>query len=779
MSHVVVFADQYVVGWDGTAAGADAAKDGCVYGLKEAILARQTRGKCAQPSLVWFAGDPVSSGDEHPRLLKAAPARLKAMGSDIMFESIWFDIDYRFKQTRPPPSGWHAAQVEKLPNLPKGLGWYTTTNGLRLLWPLLPALKVDEFEALHNSLFREISRHIDDGDTLVDPECRSWVHCYFLPNEDARIDLDSMHALEWTPSAAAEYADIDFYLSALSTQSFVLPDKIPGGARNKTIFRYVCQLLAKGIPEPLALEYAATAARERCTPPMGLGEVESIVRKAYKRYQITKNDGPVSWVDQAEKHLPSKAENGVLSSVPEWLEAASPVTLARSLLNAMEAQTPESVVFDRDQLHYYEPQKGCWIGLDKEEVFKLIYKLDRVPVAAGEDKNGQPKIVRLSMSHNIAKDVYTIMSNERAKPGFFDDPATGCAFANGFVHVVERRVELTDNGPHHRVRFAFPFCYVPEAKPELYEKFLNDLFVDDIDRADKVALVREFLGVALLGYSTKLAKVLFLLGEGSNGKSEFFSIIEAIFDATGRRSKMVCNLPLHKFSETFALAKLKDAYLNLVDDMSAKVVAESATFKSAVTGENVSAAFKFGNEFDFSPCAAHAFNLNRLPAVLDPSHGLWRRMMVVSFNRQFVLGVDAEPDIGKKVASAELEQIVSWLIAGGANAVARRSYTTPHSTRVLIERWRSDSDSVRDFLTDELMEEYPDEDAADGWKLAVAQIYMKYTMYVQANMGKPVGRNQFLTRLATWGCERGRESSGRFVKLPPKEMLLSVVSGGK
>ncbi len=65
------------------------------------------------------------------------------------------------------------------------------------------------------------------------------------------------------------------------TPKFKLPDKIPDGTRNSTLFSYARSLAMKGISKNAAICEVQDKNRERCAIPLPDSEVESIVNSAY------------------------------------------------------------------------------------------------------------------------------------------------------------------------------------------------------------------------------------------------------------------------------------------------------------------------------------------------------------------------------------------------------------------------------------------------------------------------------------------------------------------
>lgn len=67
---------------------------------------------------------------------------------------------------------------------------------------------------------------------------------------------------------------------AQERQRFELPDVIPQGKRDDTLFRYACSLQAQGLPDDKIMTIVSDANRARCNPPMSDEDVRNKVRSA-------------------------------------------------------------------------------------------------------------------------------------------------------------------------------------------------------------------------------------------------------------------------------------------------------------------------------------------------------------------------------------------------------------------------------------------------------------------------------------------------------------------
>jgi len=92
---------------------------------------------------------------------------------------------------------------------------------------------------------------------------------------------------------ATLYAEIVRESKSTQSQPATVPDEIPDGERNSTLFSLACSLRTKGLSSPAVLAAISEENRSRCKPPLLDKEVQQIVQSAM-RYE---NDPPAKHKD--------------------------------------------------------------------------------------------------------------------------------------------------------------------------------------------------------------------------------------------------------------------------------------------------------------------------------------------------------------------------------------------------------------------------------------------------------------------------------------------------
>lgn len=286
---------------------------------------------------------------------------------------------------------------------------------------------------------------------------------------------------------------------------------------------------------------------------------------------------------------------------------------------------------------------------------------------------------------------------------FFGGAPKGLGFQNGFVAVEPAGPSLRPNAASNRNRWAYAFDFDPAAACPRWMDFLETVWEGDDDRADKIAATQEFIGAALVGLAPRFKTAITLYGESDSGKSTFLDIVKALFP-TGS----TCTIGLSLLQQEYRRAKLAGKLLNFVAEVQASELLESEAFKAIVAGDVVEGRAIREAPIEFRPMAAHLFAANTLPRVADKSEAVWRRWLVLTFNRCFERQPTAgkptaKNDLAEQVLATDVSGILAWAMHGLARLLANRAYTIPRSSREVLVAWKKDSNPVELFVDEEVL----------------------------------------------------------------------------
>jgi P4 family phage/plasmid primase-like protien len=414
------------------------------------------------------------------------------------------------------------------------------------------------------------------------------------------------------------------------------------------------------------------------------------------------------------------------------------------------------VVFDLGELHVYDEKSGAWLSYERHHVVQVVTRYAGANIYAGPDE-----VRALKMSNGFANGAASLIESTSRKREFFERRSVGCGFRNGFL-----RADGTwlDKSPDLRVleTEVLPFDYqpiehfdeIPTAAPR-WSQFLADLFALDEDTVEKSRVVMQFIGATMLGTATRHEKALLLWGpKAGNGKSTLMNIVRSLFAPKAR-----CSVPPHLMGERFENVPLATARLNLVSDMPDAEIIDAGNLKAIVSGDEVQFNPKNQPPFQAAPRAGHIMALNTLPHVRDRSRGFWRRMLVVSFNRQFDNSPDRDPDMARKVLE-EREAIAAACLRCALD-IKSTGYDDPPSSRAIVAGWERSVNNVREFAS--MFEAV----TASASGTRGATLYDAYRLFCEAEGVKNArGRTKFFEELRGADWAQGTDANKTWLMRP-------------
>jgi putative DNA primase/helicase len=128
--------------------------------------------------------------------------------------------------------------------------------------------------------------------------------------------------------------------------------------------------------------------------------------------------------------------------------------------------------------------------------------------------------------------------------------------------------------------------------------------------------------------------------------------------------------------------------------------------------------------------------MNSLPAVADSSHGFWRRVRLIPFNRVFT---EKEMIIGLKDRLVEeLPGIFNWVMRGLHRLQERGNFEIPAQVKSRTEKYKKESNPVSLFVEDECYQE-----TNLARVSTVSTTYSTYKSWCLDNGYKPLSSRRF------------------------------------
>lgn len=532
-----------------------------------------------------------------------------------------------------------------------------------------------------------------------------------------------------------------------------MPEAISGSGGHTATWNAARKLADFGLDESEIFSLLKSDYNPRCSPPWSDRDLEHKAKDAFanREPRPVQDREPVRY---AREHS-APPDDGWDSATPEPESTVRPpsarafvrgdhVELAGRLVADLQIDAP--VVHTDARFYRYEKILGIFENVEPSRLSTHVQGFAGAPVVQGEKK---PRALCVR-SHDV-RGVVGLAADQLNDPEFFDAATPGIAFENGFVSVSSAGTTLKPHSPKHRARYAYPFAFEQGARPERFLNFLGQVFRGDADRAEKIELIREFFGVALLGQSTKFQRALVLHGAGANGKSVASQVLEHCAPPGS-----VCSIPPQDLAQEYRRAMLAGKLLNLVAELPEADILDSESWKATVAGDSTTGREIHKAPFTFKPRAGHLYSANRLPGTADQTHGFWRRLMVVSFERVFT-PEEQDPRLADSLM-VERSQIVGWALEGAERVFKRGGYTIPASTASALDAWRVASDQVLAFVEDQLERIEVQGPVSAG--LRGVALYEEFKRWSVDNGHRPMASNKFAERLKILGISGHRTKSG-------------------
>lgn len=292
---------------------------------------------------------------------------------------------------------------------------------------------------------------------------------------------------------------------------------------------------------------------------------------------------------------------------------------------------------------------------------------------------------------------------------------------------------------HAREQYAtnqIPWVFDPNARCDRWDKFLHEIFESDPDQSDKIMLVYQIIGYCMLSFCP-FEKFLLMVGNGANGKSVILEIIKELVGVQN-----VASVQPGEFENRFQRGHLHGKLVNLVTEIAEGTQIADAQLKAITSGELTTAEHKGQPPFEFEAFATCIFATNHMPSTRDFSDALFRRAIILKFNRVF--REEEQDKFLKQRLLAEIPGILYRSIRA-LEDVFTFGFSEPASSKRAKEEWRVESDQAAQFFEECCIR-------ASGKTIESARLYEQYVEWARAaGIHKFLNRKNFTSRLLRLG----------------------------
>lgn len=494
---------------------------------------------------------------------------------------------------------------------------------------------------------------------------------------------------------------------------FSVPETIPEGTRNATLFALARSLRVKGLSTRGILAALEEENAARCDPPMPAAELADIVQHA-----VTAPDR--SDFDQARTE---KAE------APHLTDTGNASRFATQHAGVMRYCWPRRRFYVWTGKVWEPDAEGHVYALAKETARGML--ADALQASTDEARKTLGAWALKSESEPRLRAMVDLARSEPAlvvAPAALDADPWLLNVENGIINL-----KSGDLGPHDPAALCTklaPVVYASDATCPRFTKALNMIFAG---RGPLIEFMRRCLGYALVGVAPEQV-IIVLHGLGANGKTTLLKIIHTILGPYAVSTPPESLLVKREAGIPNDLARLAGARMvSAVEVDGGRRLAENLV-KTVTGGDPIVARFLNREFFEFRPTFTLFLSVNRKPRITGRDHAIWRRVRLVPFTVTIPEG-EQDRTLAEQLVADEGPGILRWLVQG-CLAWQREGLGLPEDVRVATAAYRSEQDTLAGFLADRCI-------LAPGCHVGGSALYAGYAAWAGTGGEHILSRSEF------------------------------------
>lgn len=333
--------------------------------------------------------------------------------------------------------------------------------------------------------------------------------------------------------------------------------------------------------------------------------------------------------------------------------------------------------------------------------------------------------------------------------------------ANGTVDL--RTGDLHEHTPDHLLTKQCPVAWDPAAPCPTWERFLGEVFAG---RTDIIDYVQRAVGYSLTGDTSEQCLQL-MHGHGSNGKSTFLEVLQALFGDYGCQADFATFLESKTDGPRNDVARLAGARMVRSSEVGEGKRFNESLVKALTGSETIAARFLYSEAFEFRPTFKLWFAANHKPVIRGTDHAIWRRVRLLPFTVQFD-GSRQDKGLKDKLL-AELPGILAWAVAG-CLLWQQHGLIPPPDVTAATEEYQRESDVLGAFL-DDCCETGP------GLEVGASDLYRAFKSWARDNGEYELSQTALGRRLDERGF--GVRKMGTKSRLGLRLVRNTVTTGGQ
>lgn len=323
--------------------------------------------------------------------------------------------------------------------------------------------------------------------------------------------------------------------------------------------------------------------------------------------------------------------------------------------------------------------------------------------------------------------------------------------SNGTIDL--RTGELRPHNKADLITQIAPVEYKPDAKSELWETFLQQVFAGN---QDVINYVQRAVGYSASGDNSELA-MFFNYGTGFNGKSTLLGAIQGTLgsDYATEVDPGVFMVQKHKnLGPDEASAELyKRRFVKSTETQEGEKLSVGF-IKKFTGGEDLHCNRKYQHAFNYRPTHKLWLSGNHEPVITDTTDSIWGRLKKIPFTT-FFAPEQRIPNLRDKLTKEHKEAILAWIVQG-CLAWQKQGLAEPEAISHATKEYREDQDILRDFLNECCTFQA-------SATIAVATLYKTYKQWCDDNDTYCLGKNTFNSRLQEKGMKKDKGTGNKTI----------------
>lgn len=413
-----------------------------------------------------------------------------------------------------------------------------------------------------------------------------------------------------------------------------------------------------------------------------------------------------------------------------------------------------------NELRYCHPMKKWfyWSGVKWQEdmqamagrrafeVVQGIYK----EAADADTRDARATLSEWAVASESVGHINGMMSLAKQMPGLvilpdeMDTDPWLLNMPNGTVDL--RTMKLTPHNQQDLITKVTGAPWETEAPCPRWEKFLSEVF--DFDR-EIIDYVQRVVGYCLTG-TTREQCIFILWGDGANGKSTFLYVLDHILGDYGANTPFDTFDSLKQSTTGNELARLKGKrFVTAIEAEHERTLAESRV-KAVTGGDKITCRFLYGEHFEYYPEFKIHLAVNYKPIIRGTDHGIWRRIAMLPFTKQFKGAADIK-GLREAIVALELPGATAWALEG-VRKYLEVGLNTPARLIEATGSYRVEMDIMAQFLEENT------EDVEKSW-VSSKDLYSRYTYWNKDYGEKALTHRSFGLELSRRGYDKVKSNS--------------------